>query len=99
MNRPRDGNGAPIADRTPGRLGAGGMSRYRHRDQSAEPDGRPAPDFRAWLRANGLLDGDFGIPAEQYAREPTATAYVGKRFNRVAGVWEPESLAGDAEPG
>jgi hypothetical protein len=64
------------------------MSRYRRRDQSAEPaEPWPPADFRAWLRANGLLDGDFGIPAEQYAREPTA---AGRRFDPVARVWEPD---------
>jgi hypothetical protein len=65
------------------------MSRYRHRDQSVQL-AEPPPDFRAWLRANGLLDGDFGIPPDQWAREPWATAYAGKRFNRVARVWEPD---------
>jgi hypothetical protein len=61
--------------------------------------GGPPPDIRQWLIDNDLYYDDFGISADQWAREPTATAYVGKRFNRVAGVWEPESLAGDAEPG
>jgi hypothetical protein len=61
--------------------------------------GRTAAGYPVVVIDNDLYYDDFGISADQWAREPPATAYVGKRFNRVAGVWEPESLAGDAEPG
>ena len=62
------------------------------RGEAAQPGspkpGTPSWDARQWPADNGLLFDDFGISPDQWAREPPATAYAGKRFNRAARVWE-----------
>jgi len=57
------------------------------RSGPAKP-GTPSWDARQWLADNGLLYDDFGIPPDRWAQQPPANAYVGKRFNGAARVWE-----------
>ena len=64
------------------------------RGEAAQPGspkpGTPSWDARQWLADNGLLFDDFGISSEEWAPQPPAQAYVGKRFNPVTRVWEAD---------